>query len=241
MAIVGPQIPTQPVQTQATSAQSGQAGWNSGGIIQASFVVSTIPTAQNPNNVVRRTEAELNQEFLQKSPQELVALGTKLKQAGYNPGPISGKPTRRLRAAYISAITDLDTEISAGQQLDINTYLARESSPDTAQTGPNVSVSRTVFTEDQARTLANIVARDLIDQELSGEQLAKITQKLIKAQRANPSVTRYSKSGRVQTAETTPGIDAQQFLIQQIAQTDEAKANQAMGFYSTFKNLLGVQ
>lgn len=238
---VGPQIPAQPAQTQAAPAQSGKAGWNTGGTIQASFVISTMPTAQNPNNVVRRTEAELNQEFLQKSPQELVALGTKLKQAGYNTGPVNGKPTRRLRSAYLSAITDLDSEISAGQQLDINTYLARESSPDTAQTGPNVSVSRTVFTEDQARTLANIVARDLIDQELSGEQLAKITQKLIKAQRANPSVTRYSKSGGVQTSETTPGIDAQQFLIQQIAQTDEAKANQAMGFYSTFKNLLGVQ
>lgn len=238
---VGPQIPTQPVQTQATPAQSGQAGWNSGGIIQASFVVSTIPTAQNPNNVVRRTEAELNQEFLQKSPQELVALGTKLKSAGYNPGPISGKPTRRLRAAYLAAITDLDSEISAGQQLDVDTYLARESSPDTAQKGPNVSISRTVFTEDQARTLANIVARDLIDQDLSEAQLTQITKKLIKAQKQSPTVTRYSKSGGVQTTETTPGVDAQQFLIQQIAQTDEAKANQAMGFYSTFKNLLGVQ
>lgn len=241
MAIVGPQIPTQPVQTQATSAQSGQAGWNSGGIIQASFVVSTIPTAQNPNNVVRRTEAELNQEFLQKSPQELVALGTKLKQAKYNTGPINGKPTRRLRSAYLAAIADLDSEISAGQQLDINTYLAREGSPDTAQSGPNATINRTIFTLDQARLAAQTVARSLIDQDLPQQQLEKIAKDLIEAQKKSPTVTRYSKSGRTQVVETTPGVDSQQFLIQQISQTDEAKANKAMGFYSTFKNLLGVQ
>lgn len=236
---VDPGMRSQSAQTQATAAQPNQAGWNTGGTIQPSFVISTIPTSQNPNNVVRRTEDQLNQEFLQKSPQELVALGTKLKAAGYNPGKITGKPTRRLRTAYINAIIDLDSEISVGQQLDIDTYLAREGSSDTAQSGPNSTISRTVFTPDQAAYLVDAVYKNLTGEKAPESEKKKLISGLRKAQQAMPSVTTYSRAGGTQSQMTTPGVNAEQFLIEEIGQTNPAKANKALQGYEILMNKLG--
>lgn len=236
---IDPQLSRQPAQTQATAAQPGQAGWNTGGTIEPSFVISTIPTAQNPNNVVRRTESQINEEFLQKSPQELVALANKLKAAGYSPGPINGRPTRRLRSAYINAITDLDTEISVGQQLDLNTYLVREGSSETAQSGPNANISRTVFTPDQAAFLVDAVYKNLTGEKAPEAEKKKLISGLRKAQRNMPSVTTYTQTGGTQSQMTTPGVNAEQFLVEEIGQTNPAKASKALQGYEILMNKLG--
>lgn len=219
---------------------STNQGWKSGAT-SAQFIISTVPTAQNPSNVVVKTEAEINDAFKQMSPQELTSLATRLKNAGYRVGAINGKPSRSLRLAYIGAISDLDDEIkTAGRQLDLDSFLA-ENARSGGSTGPNRTVTTTTITPEVARGLINRVAQDLVGQDLSEEQIAKYTKSLIKAEKARPSVTTYQTSGSTQNVQTTPGLDEQQFLIQQISQSDEAKANQAMNFYSAFKNLLGVQ
>lgn len=236
---MGDTTPEKALNQSANVAQPGQGGWRSGGTIQPSFVISTIPTAQNPNNVVRRTETQLNEEFLQKSPQELLALGAKLKSAGYRPGPINGRPTRQLRSAYINAITDLDAEISIGQQLDLDTYLVREGSSDTATSGPNASISKTVFTKDQAAYLVDAVYKNLTGEKAPDNDKKRLINDLIKRQQTMPSVTTYGKTGGVQTSVTTPGVNAEQFLVEEISQTNPAKASKALQGYEILMNKLG--
>jgi hypothetical protein len=53
-------------------------------------------------------------------------------------------------------------------------------------------------------------------------------------------VTTTAKSGDVTSYSTTGGLDETQFLIQQIAGTDEAKANKVFSYYDAFKNAIGV-
>lgn len=226
--------------TPPQTGTSANTGWRAGAT-PTDFIISTVPTAQNPSNVVVKSEADLNKMFLEMSPQELTSLGNKLKSAGYNVGAITGKPSRSLRLAYLNALTDLDDEIrTANRQLDLDSFLA-ENARSGGSTGPNKQITTAVFTADQAKTLINAVARDYAGQDLSDQEVAKYTKILQKAQRENPAVTTYQTTGSTQSIQTTPGLNEQQFLIQQISQSDEAKANQAMNFYSAFKNLIGVQ
>jgi hypothetical protein len=63
---------------------------------------------------------------------------------------------------------------------------------------------------------------------------------LQQAQRDAPTVTTTNISGDVASYQTTGGLDEGQFLIQEIAGTDEAKANKVFNYYNAFKNALGV-
>lgn len=236
---MGSAIPEKALNQSANAAPSGQGGWNKGQTIQSSFIISTIPTAQNPANVQKATETELNQQLRNLSPQELVALGNKLKKARYNTGPISGKLTRGLRSAYFNAITDLETEILSGQQLDMDTFLARESSPDTATSGPNATISKTVFTKDQAAYLVDAVYKNLTGEKAPDNDKKRLINDLIKRQQTMPSVTTYGKTGGVQTSVTTPGVNAEQFLVEEISQTNPAKASKALQGYEILMNKLG--
>lgn len=170
-----------------------------------------------------------------------------LKNAKYKV-PTNGVFSDALVNAYSSAVQAAKSQaMQIGQPFDNNfftAYLARETEANATGGGsgrPSRVVSKTNITEEDARSLINKVARDLVGQDLSENQIAKYTQSLKKAQKERPTVTTYSQSGATQNVETTPGLNPEQFLIQQIAQTDQAKANQAMGFYSAFKNLLGAQ
>ena len=82
--------------------------------------------------------------------------------------------------------------------------------------------------------------KDLVGRGPTNEELKKYTANLVAAQKAKPQVTQYSTSGGVTTATTTPGLDEQQFLIEQISGTDEAKASKVFSFYDVFKQAIGV-
>jgi hypothetical protein len=112
---------------------------------------------------------------------------------------------------------------------------------DGADDGPNVRRDIRISDETTARTLINAVLEDAIGRGATKEELKKYTLALQKAQREAPTVTTYSTAGDVQTATTTGGINEEEFLIQQIAGTDEAKANKVFNYYDAFKTALGVR
>jgi hypothetical protein len=107
--------------------------------------------------------------------------------------------------------------------------------------GPTVRKDIRISDETTARTLINAVLEDAIGRGATKEELKKYTLALQKAQKAAPTVTTYSTAGDVQTATTTGGINEEEFLIQQIAGTDEAKANKVFSYYDAFKSALGVR
>jgi hypothetical protein len=199
---------------------------------------------------VYATDANSFKIFEEFEPNYRKSLAQKLKSAGYYKGPITGKSTRDLREAYLTAQSELGEEnkqrLTAfgpeGQQnLDnIETFLTRQSRG-AGDGKPKIRKDIRISNETEARTLINAVLQDAIGRGATKEELEKYTSALQKAQKASPTVTTYDRSGDVQTATVTPGINPEQFLIQEIAGTDEAKANKVFGYYDAFKNALGVR
>ena len=231
--------------TAGTADATSSGAWNSGVINDVAYITSSIPTAANPNNIEKATQKELIRKFLEMSPQERIGIGNQLKGAGYRVGGLTGQATTDLRNAYLKAYDDLNQEIILGQQLDFNTFLAREKSAGTGAAGP-----RQPYTQDQeindmsAKTLIDGIVKSLTGRpKASPEELEKYTAMIRDQQKKNPLVTSYTtKGGQTVGSKTTGGFgaqEAQQFLIDKISQGDEAKANRALDAYSTVVEMFG--
>jgi hypothetical protein len=234
-------VATQPSAGTADATSSGS--WNSGGIGDVSYITSSIPTAANPNNVEKTTQKELIRKFLEMSPQERIGIGNRLKGAGYQVGGLTGQATTDLRNAYLKAYDDLNQEILLGQQLDLNTFLTRESSA-------GGSGARQPYVQSQeindmsAKILIDGIVKSLTGRpKASDEEIEKYTAMIRDQQKKNPLVTSYTTSGGDTTGSRTTGgfgaEEAQQFLIDKISQGDEAKATRALDAYSTVVEMFG--
>ena len=110
--------------------------------------------------------------------------------------------------------------------------------------GNSTTTSRTrVFSDTDFRALAQEVGRALYERELSPKELKKLQPILEKAQRKTPEVTTTTEGmdGKSSSVSTRTGLNSQQFLIEELAKTDEAKATQMVGFYDVYKQMMGVQ
>ncbi len=236
-------VVTQPAAGTADATSSGT--WNKGVISDVSYITSSIPTAANPNNIEKTTQKALIRKFLEMSPQERIGIGNQLKAAGYRVGGLTGKATTDLRNAYLKAYDDLNQEIILGQQLDFNTFLAREKSAGTGTgQGPRQPYTQAQEINDMAaKTLINTIIRGQNSRDATDEEIAKYTAEIRAQQKKNPLVTAYTtKGGQTTGSRTTGGFgeqEAQQFLIDKISQGDEAKANRALDAYSSVVQLLG--
>lgn len=200
-----------------------------------SYITSSLPTAANPNNMQTMTEAELNNQFINMTPQERIAYANQLKAAGYSVGPITGAPTVKLRKAWIDAHSALDTEIKqTQQQLDLPTFLAINAGTGTG--GAKTITQQSEISDTAAKALINSLFQDLTGFKATEKQIADYTQKLRTAQAANPLKVTYSGSG---SSVTKGGIDTQEFLKGQIEQTDAAVTNRATDAYTMMMQELG--
>ena len=235
-------VAKQPPAGTADATSSG--AWNQGVINDVSYITSSIPTAANPNNIEKATQKELVRKFLEMSPQERIGIGNQLKAAGYRVGGLTGQATTDLRNAYLKAYDDLNQEIILGQQLDFNTFLAREKGAGGAGQGPRAPYTQSQEINDMAaKTLINTIIRGQNSRDATDEEIAKYTAEIRAQQKKNPLVTAYTTSGGQTTGSRTTGgfgeQEAQQFLIDKISQGDEAKANRALDAYSGMVQLLG--
>jgi hypothetical protein len=172
-------------------------------------------------------------------------LAQRLKNAGYRI-KVTGNYSDALLKAYSSAAyaTAIQSQ-TLGQQFTVRQYLDQEAAARTAGgtgTGPNISKAIRISTGNQAADVINKVYQDLVGRGASAAELKKYT-KMLQAEQKKPEAaltTQYTTSGDVQTATTTGGMDSEQFLIQQISGTDEAKANKVFNYYNAFKNAIGV-
>jgi hypothetical protein len=235
-------VATQPAAGTADATTSG--GFRNV-ISDVSYITSSIPTAANPDNIEKSTQKELIRKFLEMSPQERIGIGNQLKAAGYRVGGLTGQATTDLRNAYLKAYDDLNQEIILGQQLDFNTFLAREKGAGggTGQ-GPRAPYTQSQEINDMAaKTLINTIIRGQNSRDATDEEIAKYTAEIRAQQKKNPLITAYTTSGGQTTGSRTTGgfgaQEAQQFLIDKISQGDEAKANRALDAYSGVVQLLG--
>lgn len=202
------------------------------GASSVSYITSFLPGADKPT---QKTEAQLNKELYDMTVAERIAYATKLKAAGYPVGPINGAVTKDLRQSWLNSHSDLQTEIQAGQALDLPTFLAANTGPGKAG-GSGTSIATSQINDTSAAALIKSIFRDLADQDPTPQEIAKYTKDLRKAQMANPTKTVYDGTGK---SMTTGGIDTQQFITEQIEATPEAKTNRATDAYSVMMEELG--
>jgi hypothetical protein len=241
-----------------TGANYG-AGTGGGGLITSSTPGTgpAIPGTSGfgvPSSRTETTEAKLIANYGAMSEILRKSLAQQLKSAGYKV-PVTGKYNATVREAFLDASRNFSSEISMlqandpqrlnTQKFDITSYLKdiadTRAGMGSGDGGPNIRKDIRISDETTARTLINTVLQDALGRGATKEELEKYTSALQKAQKAAPTVTTYSTAGDVTSATTTGGINEQQFLIQQIAGTDEAKANKVFGYYDAFKNALGVR
>lgn len=207
-----------------------------------------------PSSRTEATEAKLIANYGSMSEILRKSLAQQLKSAGYKV-PVTGKYNTTVREAFLDASRNFSSEISMlqandpqrlnTQKFDLTSYLKdiadTRAGMGSGDGGPSIRKNVRISDASTARTLINAVLQDALGRGATKEELEKYTSALQKAQKASPTVTTYSTAGDVTSATTTGGINEQQFLIQQIAGTDEAKANKVFGYYDAFKNALGVR
>lgn len=168
-------------------------------------------------------------------------IAQRLKNAGYKVS-VSGKYSDKLLAAYSSASQKAALQSSLiGQVFTVGQYLDQEAAARVAEggTGPKVRKETRISDTTTAKALIDAIFQDTLGRKASGKEILKYTSNLQAAQKAAPTVTTYSTSGGVTSSTTTGGINEQQYLIDQVAGTDEAKTNQVLGYYKTFMDALG--
>ena len=222
--------------TVDAAATSGGFDPNAAG---ASYITSSIATASDPGRLEKKTETQLNQELIDMTPQERISYANRLKSAGYSVGNITGAVTKSLRRAWLDSHSDLTNEITAGQQLDLPTFLEINKGSGGKGGGSGVSIQAAQINETSAEALINKLFQDLTGYKATSKQIAQYTKELRKAQAANPTRTAYTSGGNVTNSMTTGGIDTTQFLTSQIEETQPAVTKRATDAYTIMLDELG--
>ena len=169
------------------------------------------------------------------SDEARLALAKQLKDAGLWTGNISS----RFDIKYYGALIRLEDQYQG--QIALDKLLGRPATANRYDSlaslladGGGVSKTRTsksprVYDSTTAQALITAVMQDQVGRGPSKAELKKYTQAVQRAQRTAPTTTI-----------TTGGINEQQFLINEIAGTDEAQAQKVKSFYDVFKQAIGV-
>lgn len=175
-----------------------------------------------------------------KSPALITGYSKVLKAAGIYNGKITGKYTPALQKALTKVETDR-LSINAVSPISRDEYFAQlEPAGIGSGTGqPSVVEDITSYTPEAAKMLIQSVIKDSLGRNATEAEIKKYTSGLKKIQQQAASTTTYKTVGGKQTRVTTPGISEKQYLVDQVAGTDEGKANKVLGFYDTFMNALG--
>jgi hypothetical protein len=174
-----------------------------------------------------------------------LALAQRLKDAGIWTGKISSKFDLKYYTALAKLEEKYQGQVALDKMVGATTPTARYDvladiiANGEGTGGPSVRKEVRISDQTTAKALIDAIFQDTLGRKASGKEILKYTKNLQAAQKAAPTVTTYGTSGRVTSATTTGGINEQQYLIDQIAGTDEAKTNQVLGYYKTFMDALG--
>lgn len=234
-------------------------GFNPGGSGTSGLITSSTPSPlvgpvavgkKRPNvnaTYGTSTQAQLFQQYRDMSPEKRKALAAKLKAAGFKV-PVTGAYNEKVRSAFYDANVALNDEIKLLQQNDpgrlsqvsynLDSYLADIAG--SSGTGINQNRKETyISSKTQAAKTLDSIAVELLGRQLSPEEKARYTSMLNKAQKENPTIIDYSSTGSRPSYTQTGGLDAEQFLIEKLAATDEAKAQKVLNAYEAVNKLFG--
>jgi len=199
------------------------------------------------------SEKQLAEQYRRMTPAMRRALSQKLKDAGYQT-PVTDKYSAVVRQAFVDASKDLSDEIKylrstdpgflEANPVDLNSFLASKSAgAGGGERKASKYITKTNIRPETLESTIDEVVRSYTGRGATAEEIAKWSGK-INAQLAKPqnfATTTYTPQGDITTfQEVTPAFSPKEYLFQQIAKTDEAKANKVFGLYNAFKRALGV-
>lgn len=177
---------------------------------------------------------------------ERKVLGQALKNAGYRVNT-NGVYSTSLVTAYTSAVQSAQFDAQQLGQTFNDTFFKNFLTRETAargggERGPRITEQKSVITDSDAKDLIDAVIRDKLQRKASQAEIDKYTAVLQRKAAKQPTVTKTEVIGGKTVITPTPGFglqEAQSFLLDKIAGTDEAKAGKVLGYYETFMNALG--
>ena len=173
-----------------------------------------------------------------------------LKSAGYRV-PTNGVFTDKLLTAYQTALQSAQLQAAQLGQTFSSTYftnyLANEAAGVAAtgvsKDGTAITEQESVITKANAKNIINKVFEDQLGRSATDAEIAKYTATFKEKAAAQPTITTTTTAGKKTKISTKPGFTtgrAEQYLVDKIAGTDEAKAGQVLDYYQTFMRKLGL-
>lgn len=245
------------------SLQGVDFGRNTGG---SGIITSSTPTPKGPRIPLKEglatpseftisSEKQIIQQYRNMSPALRRALSQKLKDAGYVRS-VTDKYNSTVRDALLSAYSDLSGEITylrnndpgalESTAFDLDSFLTSQAAARSGggYDGPTTVRQKVNLRPEAVASTIDEVIRDLTGRGATAEEIAKYSARVTRQAEKpkNFAETVYTPQGEgMQMQEITPGFQPKEYLFQQIAKTDEAKANKVFGFYNAFKRALGVE
>ena len=148
-----------------------------------------------------------------------------LKDAGYKV-PITGVYSKTLADAYTTASQEAALQSARlGRTFSVGDFLTQEAQARTAAGSASGQPTAQRVTRIADDTTAAGYVNNLVDRLLgrtaTPKEVSTYSKKLQAAQKKNPTVTTYVTKGGVTSANTTGGIDEEQFLTEIITKTPE--------------------
>lgn len=108
--------------------------------------------------------------------------------------------------------------------------------------GTKTRTNVTEYSDTAAKKIINAISQQFFGRDANSKELTKLIPLINKELKSNPDfiTTTTNAQGDVTRTKTKTGLDVEQFLIDEISQKDEAKANQVLGYYNVFKQSIGV-
>jgi hypothetical protein len=172
-----------------------------------------------------------------------------LKSAGYRV-PTSGVFTDKLLTAYQTALQSAQLQAAQLGQTFSSTYFTNYLANEAAGAaggagtgGTSITEQESVITKANAKNIINKVFEDQLGRSATDAEIAKYTATFKEKAAAQPTITTTTTAGKKTKISTKPGFTtgrAEQYLVDKIAGTDEAKAGQVLDYYQSFMRKLGL-
>jgi hypothetical protein len=238
-------------------------GFNPGGNTTSGIITSSTPDPKGArvplagglakqSQFTVSNEKQLAEQYRKMTPAMRRALSQKLKDAGYQT-PVTDKYSAVVRQAFVDASKDLSAEINylrstdpgflEANPVDLNSFLGSKSVGTGGERKPSKYITKTNIRPETIESTIDEIIRFYNKRGATAEEIAKWSGK-INAQLAKPqnfATTTYTPQGETTTfQEVTPAFEPKEYLFQQIAKTDEAKANKVFSLYNAAKRALGA-
>lgn len=213
-------------------------------------IIKTNTTVSNNAAVNTGTASPIAVELYNMPKEQRRQIAIALKSAGYRV-PTNGVFSNSLLNAYNDALQTAQLQATQlGQQFSsqfFSNYLTNEATArgsvgaGTGRDGTYTTEVESVITKANAEDIINKVFKDQLGRAATDEEITRYTGEFKEKAGAKPTVTTTITSGKKTKVKTQPGFTtgrAEQYLVDKIAGTDEAKANQVLSYYETAMKVL---